>query len=161
MVKIDKIAVIGSGVMGAGIAAHIANSDTKVLLLDIAAENTKNNNQIVQNALEKISFKSSTNVKVAILGLANLEMSRKMLNKSQRDKIIIVGENFEVADYIVSNSYFISDPRTTERYNKPESFILDEKVARHLYENINYNKAFDLEFIEGIEKINDRIDNYK
>ena len=64
-----------------------------------------------KNALEKISFKSSTNVKVAVLGLANLEMSRKMLDKSERDKIIIVGENFEVADYIVSNSYFISDPR--------------------------------------------------
>ena len=37
-----------------------------------------------------------------------------MLDKSERDKIIIVGENFEVADYIVSNSYFISDPRTTK-----------------------------------------------
>ena len=42
-----------------------------------------------------------------------------------------------------------------------ESFILDEKVARHLYENINYNKAFDLKFIEGISKINDRINSYK
>ena len=42
-----------------------------------------------------------------------------------------------------------------------ESFILDEKVARHLYENINYNKAFDLKFIKGIEKINDRINSYK
>tara|TARA_Y100000996_G_scaffold60777_1_gene41117 strand:+ start:5295 stop:7319 length:2025 start_codon:yes stop_codon:yes gene_type:complete len=42
-----------------------------------------------------------------------------------------------------------------------ESFILDEKVARHLYENINYNKAFDLEFIKGISKINDRINSYK
>ena len=42
-----------------------------------------------------------------------------------------------------------------------ESFILDEKVARHLYENINYNKAFDLKFIEGIAKINDRINSYK
>ena len=42
-----------------------------------------------------------------------------------------------------------------------ESFILDEKVARHLYENINYNKAFDLKFIEGIERINDRINSYK
>ena len=42
-----------------------------------------------------------------------------------------------------------------------ESFILDEKVARHLYENINYNKAFDLKFIEWIEKINDRINSYK
>ena len=92
-----------------------------------------------KNALEKISFKSSTNVKVAVLGLANLEMSRKMLDKSERDKIIIVGENFEVADYIVSNSYFISDPRTTERYKKPESFILDEEITKG---KIVINKIF-------------------
>ena len=39
-----------------------------------------------------------------------------------------------------------------------ESFILDDKVARHLYENINYNRAFDTAFIEGIEKIQNRID---
>ena len=92
-----------------------------------------------KNALEKISFKSSTNVKVPVLGLANLEMSRKMLDKSERDKIIIVGENFEVADYIVSNSYFISDPRTTERYKKPESFILDEEITKG---KIVINKIF-------------------
>tara|TARA_B100000674_G_scaffold475712_1_gene469102 strand:+ start:543 stop:1007 length:465 start_codon:yes stop_codon:yes gene_type:complete len=92
-----------------------------------------------KNALEKISFKSSTNVKVAVLGLANLEMSRKMLDKSERDKIIIVGENFEVADYIVSNSYFISDPRITERYKKPDNFILNEEITRG---NIVINKIF-------------------
>ena len=39
-----------------------------------------------------------------------------------------------------------------------ESFILDDKVARHLYENINYNRAFDTAFIEGIEQIQNRID---
>ena len=39
-----------------------------------------------------------------------------------------------------------------------ESFILDDKVARHLYENINYNRAFDRAFIEGIEQIQNRID---
>lgn len=35
MLKIEKICVIGAGVMGAGIAAQIANSKTQVLLLDI------------------------------------------------------------------------------------------------------------------------------
>lgn len=36
--KIDKVAVIGSGVMGSGIAAQIANAGIPVLLLDIAAK---------------------------------------------------------------------------------------------------------------------------
>ena len=92
-----------------------------------------------KEALEKISFKTSAKTKVAILGLANLEMSRKMLGKSERDKIIIVGENFEEADYIVSNSYFVSDPRVTERYKKPESFILEDEIKKG---NIVINRIF-------------------
>ena len=35
---LNKVAVIGAGVMGAGIAAQVANSGTKVLLLDIPAK---------------------------------------------------------------------------------------------------------------------------
>ena len=34
--KINSVAVIGSGVMGSGIACHFANIGIKVLLLDIA-----------------------------------------------------------------------------------------------------------------------------
>ena len=36
MQKIQTVCVIGSGVMGSGIAAQIANSKTNVILLDIA-----------------------------------------------------------------------------------------------------------------------------
>ncbi|MGY8703131.1 MAG: 3-hydroxyacyl-CoA dehydrogenase NAD-binding domain-containing protein, partial [Candidatus Poseidoniales archaeon] len=35
---IKRVAVIGSGVMGAGIAAHCANAGCEVLLLDIVLE---------------------------------------------------------------------------------------------------------------------------
>ena len=35
---IEKVAVIGSGVMGAGIAAHCANAGCEVLLLDIVSK---------------------------------------------------------------------------------------------------------------------------
>ena len=62
-----------------------------------------------------------------------------MLDKNERDKIIIVGENFEVADYIVSNSYFISDPRTTKRYQKPTYFNLKQEIKKG---NIVINKLF-------------------
>ena len=36
MMQINKVAVLGAGVMGAGIAAHLANAGIEVLLLDIA-----------------------------------------------------------------------------------------------------------------------------
>ena len=35
---IDEVAVLGAGVMGAAIAAHLANAGIKVLLLDIAGK---------------------------------------------------------------------------------------------------------------------------
>lgn len=52
--EINKVAVIGSGVMGSGIAAHLANSDTKVVLLDIPAKEG-GRNSIVEGALVKIA----------------------------------------------------------------------------------------------------------
>ena len=36
--SIERVAVIGSGVMGAGIAAHCANAGCEVLLLDIVRD---------------------------------------------------------------------------------------------------------------------------
>ncbi len=92
-----------------------------------------------KDALKKISLKSEGDTKVAVLGLANLEMSRKMLEKNKKNKIIIVGENFKVADYIVSNSYFVSDPKTTKRYKIPRYFKLQQEIKKG---NIVINKIF-------------------
>ena len=58
MVKnIKKVAVLGSGIMGSGIACHLANVGIEVLLLDIIPENFKTSqnknerNSIVNKAL--------------------------------------------------------------------------------------------------------------
>ena len=40
--NIEKVAVIGAGVMGASIAAHISNAGIPVTLLDIIPENATN-----------------------------------------------------------------------------------------------------------------------
>lgn len=54
MQKIQTICVIGSGVMGSGIAAQIANSKTSVILLDIADNKSGNKNKIVNDSYEKL-----------------------------------------------------------------------------------------------------------
>ena len=51
---IKQVAVIGAGIMGAGIAAHIANSGTPVLLLDIVPEGAKNRNAVAEGAVAKM-----------------------------------------------------------------------------------------------------------
>ncbi|MFK7859836.1 MAG: 3-hydroxyacyl-CoA dehydrogenase NAD-binding domain-containing protein [Granulosicoccus sp.] len=49
-----KIAVIGSGTMGSGIAGHIANAGHKVLLLDLPAEDDDNPNAISESARQRL-----------------------------------------------------------------------------------------------------------
>ena len=51
---IKKVAVIGSGVMGAGIAAHCANAGCEVLLLDIVPDGSSDRNAISENAVNKM-----------------------------------------------------------------------------------------------------------
>jgi 3-hydroxyacyl-CoA dehydrogenase len=51
---IRKAAVIGAGVMGAAIAAHLANVGIPSLLLDVVPANTNDRNKIARTGLEKI-----------------------------------------------------------------------------------------------------------
>jgi len=54
MAEIGSVAVIGAGVMGAGIAAHIANAGIPVKLLDIVPKDAQNRNAIAVGAIEKM-----------------------------------------------------------------------------------------------------------
>ena len=52
--NINKAAVIGAGVMGSGIAAHISNAGVPVYLLDVVPDNAANRNVIAEGALKKL-----------------------------------------------------------------------------------------------------------
>ncbi|HMA50319.1 MAG TPA: 3-hydroxyacyl-CoA dehydrogenase/enoyl-CoA hydratase family protein [Magnetospirillaceae bacterium] len=54
MADIKKVAVIGAGVMGAGIAAHVANAGIPVVLLDIVPKDATNRNAIAEGAVAKL-----------------------------------------------------------------------------------------------------------
>ena len=54
MAEIRKVGVLGAGVMGAGIAAHITNAGVPVVLLDIVPEGAKNRNAIAEDAVKKL-----------------------------------------------------------------------------------------------------------
>jgi 3-hydroxyacyl-CoA dehydrogenase len=51
---INKVAVIGAGVMGAGIAAHITNAGIPVVLLDIVPKGADNRNAIAEGAVQQL-----------------------------------------------------------------------------------------------------------
>ena len=52
--QIEKVAVIGAGVMGSGIAAHVANAGFSVSLLDIVPEGSDNRNIIAETAVKNM-----------------------------------------------------------------------------------------------------------
>ncbi|RED44668.1 3-hydroxyacyl-CoA dehydrogenase/enoyl-CoA hydratase family protein [Aestuariispira insulae] len=54
MAEINKVAVIGAGVMGAGIAAHVANAGHEVLLLDIVPDGAEDRSGIAKGAIAKL-----------------------------------------------------------------------------------------------------------
>ena len=52
--EIQKVCVIGSGVMGSGIAAQVANAGHDVLLLDIVPKDADDRNQLAKGAIAKM-----------------------------------------------------------------------------------------------------------
>lgn len=99
MADIKKIAVLGSGVMGSGIAAQVANAGLPVLLLDIVPKDAKSRNQLTEGAVEKQlsgkppGFAHKKNAKLVTCG--NLEDDLKKL--ADCDWIIeVVLEKLEV-----------------------------------------------------------------
>ncbi|MEH6474593.1 MAG: 3-hydroxyacyl-CoA dehydrogenase/enoyl-CoA hydratase family protein [Sneathiella sp.] len=51
---IEKVAVIGAGVMGAAIAAHVTNAGYQAVLLDIVPEGADNRNMLAEGAVAKM-----------------------------------------------------------------------------------------------------------
>jgi 3-hydroxyacyl-CoA dehydrogenase len=54
MAEIRKVGVLGAGVMGAGIAAHITNAGVPVVLLDIVPEGAEDRNALAEDAVRKL-----------------------------------------------------------------------------------------------------------
>lgn len=96
---IQKVAVIGSGVMGSGIAAQVANAGIPVILLDIVPKDAENRNMLAEGAVEKMlkadpaPFMHKKNAKLITCG--NLEDDLEMLGEC--DWIIeVVLEKLEI-----------------------------------------------------------------
>ena len=54
MSQIRKVAVLGAGVMGSGIAAQVANAGHEVILLDIVPKGANDRNALAKGAIERL-----------------------------------------------------------------------------------------------------------
>jgi len=123
MRKINKVAVLGSGVMGSRIACHFANIGVKVLLLDIvpkeAADSTDKNarNKIVNDALQ-FALKSNPSPiysKSYVSRITTGNMDDDMAKITNCDWIIeVVIERLDIKKQVFEN---------VEKYRKPGTLI--------------------------------------
>ena len=96
---IKKVAVIGSGVMGASIAAHVANSDTQVVLLDIVPKDAVDRSKLAKLAVNRMLDADPAPFvhkrKARLITVGNLEDDLNLL--ADADWIIeVVLENLEI-----------------------------------------------------------------
>ena len=119
--RIKKVAVLGSGVMGSGIACQLANVGLEVLMLDILpqkpSETKTDRNSVAQNALNKaIKSKPAPLYKkeyASRISVGNLEDDFKKINDV--DWIIeVVVERLDIKQLIFEK---------VEKYRKPGSIV--------------------------------------
>lgn len=158
---INKVAVIGAGVMGSGIAAQIANAGVPVVLLDIVPKDAEDRNLIAKGAIARMlktdpaPFMSPKNAKLIEVG--NLEDDLEKL--SDCDWIIeVVLEDVKIkhATYekiqkhrkkgsiVSSNTSTILLEKLTE--GQPKEFVEDFMIT-HFFNPVRYMRL--LEVITG------------
>tara|TARA_Y100000739_G_scaffold138341_1_gene119186 strand:+ start:4055 stop:6391 length:2337 start_codon:yes stop_codon:yes gene_type:complete len=138
---IEKVAVIGSGVMGAGIAAHCANAGCEVLLLDIVKDENERNS-VAQSAIQQI-LKSNPEMlmhkrNVKLISPGNIEDDLSKL--SDVDWVVeVVIENLEIKRSLYENMSKYIGPDTIVSSNTstlPRSALVegmsDDMASRFL-----------------------------
>ena len=89
--KIRKVAVLGAGVMGSGIAAHLANAGISSLMLDIVPPTLSDDDKKKGVTEKSPAFRN----RFALKGLEGIRKSRPSLIYSQKDLARIAIGNFD------------------------------------------------------------------
>lgn len=158
MTEIRKVAVIGAGVMGSGIAAHVANAGLPVLLLDVVPAGAENRNALADGAVARMlkadpaPFMSSRAAKLVETG--NLEDDLEKI--SGVDWIIeVVVERLDVKQALYRRIDAVRRPGTPVSSNTstipldalmaglPESFARDFLIT-HFFNPPRYMRLLEL-----------------
>jgi len=172
--EIEKVAVIGAGVMGSGIAAHVVNAGIPVTLLDIVPNGAANRNIITETALKKmlkpVKLGSPTplmhkdNAKLITIG--NIEDNLNLISDADLiievvlEKLEIKHDVFKKIDKIrKKNSVITSNTSTIPREllikGMPKSFAKDFMIT-HFFNPPRYLRL--LELVAGKEVSKNKID---
>ncbi len=100
--RIEKVAVIGSGVMGSQIAAHLANAGLSVMLLDIVPDGAKDPNVVAKGAIEKL-------IKMDPAPFMHRDFAKRVSPGNLRDDLNKLGEVDWIIEAIIENPVIKSD----------------------------------------------------
>ncbi|HYM30716.1 MAG TPA: 3-hydroxyacyl-CoA dehydrogenase NAD-binding domain-containing protein [Candidatus Cybelea sp.] len=94
--QIRKVAVVGSGVMGAAIAAHAANAGLPVVLLDIVPKGANDRNQLAAGAVDRL-------LKTKPAPLMHSSFARRITPGNLEDHLNLVSDCDWICEAIVEN----------------------------------------------------------
>ncbi|MBO0332309.1 3-hydroxyacyl-CoA dehydrogenase/enoyl-CoA hydratase family protein [Sneathiella sp. CAU 1612] len=94
---IEKVAVIGAGVMGAAIAAHVANAGVPVVLLDIVPKDAKNRNMLAEGAV-------ATMLKTKPAPFMHKKNARLVTTGNLEDNLDLVADCDWICEAIIENT---------------------------------------------------------
>jgi 3-hydroxyacyl-CoA dehydrogenase len=161
LIEIKKVAVIGAGTMGSGIASHLANAGVPVVLLDVVAEGARDRNAIAEDAIRRLlesqppAFMQRGNAKLITPGniddhlelvsdadwIAEAVVERLDVKHALYEKI---GAARKIGAMVSSNTSTIPLSRLTE--NMPETLSRDFCIT-HFFNPVRYMRL--LEIVAG------------
>lgn len=165
MIKFSQVAVIGSGVMGSGIAAHLANCGINVTLFDISAKGESDKNAIPKNAISKIRNSIIYNDEAfARISYANLEDDLSKLS-SMEWVIEVIVEKLEIkhnlyhtiVPYLSEDTILSSNTSTISR--KLLSQNLPANIAKNFYITHFFNPPRYMSLLELVSDKNQEINS--
>ncbi len=159
--KIQKVGVLGSGVMGAGIAAHVANAGLPVVLLDIVPEGARSRSVLAQEAIERLKKTKPSplmsEARARLITPGNLEDDLKLLAdcdwvvEAVVERVDIKQKVYRAIDAVRKAGSIVSSNTSTIPLQKlvdglPESFARDFLIT-HFFNPPRYMRL--LEVVAG------------
>lgn len=156
--SINKVAVLGAGVMGSGIAAQVANAGFEVILLDIVPEGANDRNAIAAGAVQKMlktqpaPFMDPRNHRLISVGnleddLARLEQADWII-EAVLERLDVKRDLYKKVDAVRKKGSIVSSntstiPLASLLEDMPESFRRDFLIT-HFFNPPRYMRLLEL-----------------
>jgi 3-hydroxyacyl-CoA dehydrogenase len=157
-VTIERVAVLGAGVMGSGIAAHVTNAGVAVTMLDIVPDGANDRNVVAAGAVQKMlktqpaPFMAPGNAKLISVG--NLEDDLEQLGDADWiieaviERLDVKRDLYEKVDAVRKPGSIVSSntstiPLASLVAEMPESFRRDFLIT-HFFNPPRYMRLLEL-----------------